>query len=61
MKNYNYLVKEGNEIKGKYRVIEKGTGFEIARVSDIEEAFRLREQNVNCDIIDCTYNVKLEF
>lgn len=61
MISYNYLVKEGNEVKGKYKVVDRYTGFEIARVADLTLALKLREENKRYDIIDTSCNTKMEF
>lgn len=61
MVNYNYLVKEGNKVKGKYKVVDRYTGFEIARVADLTLALKLREENKRYDIIDNSCNTKIEF
>lgn len=61
MVSYNYLVKEGNEVKGKYKIVDRYTGFEIARVADLTLALKLREENKRYDIIDTSCNTKMEF
>lgn len=61
MVSYNYLVKEKNEVKGKYKIVDRYTGFEIARVADLTLALKLREENKRYDIIDTSCNTKMEF
>lgn len=55
MISYNYLV------KGKYKIIDRYTGFEIARVVDLTLALKLRKENKRYDIIDTSCNIKMEF